>query len=427
MRDTDIDIKEIRRRLSDNDKIFVAAVKIQCPIYVFHLSMMVKDNDPFYPVDWAIMHYVKQQPEPDVDYLSALIGMNSSFVQWRLVHLTQEDYSLEQNLNGRYFITNRGERKFFDEIREEVKRDKQLALDGVTLDFLDERIYAESRVLIRPYKAEFNPHMPLLGDADSNVVALLHKLETMSPEQKKSLRFDESAHDFSVRSVEPRCIEDIVVVFSYDKRISSWSRELMFKSRPVKIPSMEGILEQFMFFIKDGILCTNEGYSDPSEEITSFYMNEIRALISKRYDVRPSRVKENDNIVYNNMPNGKSSTYPLTINVTPELFENANNRRLLLSDAIKGECILSVANSVSKKSGANRTYKGVFIIPISHGIEKEVSTYLAINKWLEENGGIDYSFVQSYFASDDDWREMFLRLQCYEELEEIDNKRFIQE
>ncbi len=423
----DIDIKETRKYLSENNKVFVAAVKVQCPIYVFHISMMVKDNDPFYPVDWAIMHYVKQQPQTDVDYLSALIGMNSNFVQWRLVHLTQEDASLACNLNGSYFITNKGNRKYFDGERDEVKRDKQLALDGVTLDFLDEKIYAESHVMIRPYKAEFNPHMPLLGDADSNVMALLQKLEGLSSEQKKSLRFDESAHDFSVRNIEPKCLEDVEVVFSYDKNDSTWSRELMFKSQSVRISSMEGILNQFIFYIRDGILCTHQGYSDTSEEITSFYLKEIKMLISKRYEIKDYRNVKDDNIDYNNNPQGEASSYPLTINVTPALFEKADNRRLLLSDAINGEFIMPVSNGTGKKDIQSRSFKGVFIIPIKNSIEKEVDTYLAINKWLEEKGDIDYSFVQSYFSPDEDWRTMFLRLHCYEELEEIDNKRFIKE
>ena len=423
----DIDIKDIRKYLSENNKVFVAAVKVQCPIYVFYLSMMVKDNDPFYPVDWAIMHYVKQQPQTDVDYLSALIGMNSSFVKWRLVHLTKEDYSLECNLSGSYFITHKGNRKYFDGEREEVKRDKQLALDGVTLDFLDERIYAEPRVLIRPYKADFNPHMPLLGDADSKVMALLEKLETMSSGQKQSLRFDESAHGFSVKSIEPKCLEDVIIVFSYNKNDCSWSRELAFKSRPVTIPSMDGVLNQFIFNIKDGVLCTNEGYSDASEEITNFYMREIKIMVSKRYEVKYYTQIKDENIEYNNKPQREDSPFPLTINLTPDLFEKANNRRLLLSDAINGEFVLPVCSGPAKKGVQGRFYKGVFIIRVKNSISEEVDAYLAINKWHEEKGSVDYSFVQSYFGQNDNWREMFLRLQCYEELEEIDNKRFIKE
>ena len=420
------DVNEIKKHLSQSDKTFVAVVRVQSPIYVFHLSMMVKDCDPFYPVDWAIVHYIKSQPKPNIGYLAALIGMKSNFVEWRLIHLTMNDSSLDRNLNGSYVITPKGERKYLNEEREEIRKDKQIALDGVTLDFLDELIYKESRVMIRPYKAEFNPHMPLLGDADSHVVSLLSKLEEMDSSQKVKYGFDESAHQFSLRGIEAKCLDDVEVVFSYDRLNSKWSRDLMFNNRPVSIPSMDNLLDQFIFYFREGTLYTNEGYSDATEEITSFYDQDIRAFISKRYDIRPRDIAD-ECYSYTKKPNGSLPISPLCINVTPALFEHAKNRRLLLSDALSGEFLQMVTNGKKNKNDGKRVYKGVFEVPVRHSISEEVNTYKAISEWYEENGGIDYRFVIEYFGEDSRWRDMLLRLHCYEELEEIDNKRFIQE
>lgn len=227
-----IDRIEISKNLATRNRIFIAAVRVQCPVYIFHLTMKEQDRDPFYAIDWAIIHYIEQQSEPNIDYLAALIGMNTSVIKWRIKFL-EDDCSLEQNLNNSYVITTKGERKYFSTYTPEITSSRSLAIDGVSLDFLDERVYQESRVVTLPFKPDSNPHMPLMGREDPHVTAIIQKLERMTPEEKERLNLDGTSHEFKLLDdgadcIEAKCIDDVYIVFSYDTAQCRWEREIMF-------------------------------------------------------------------------------------------------------------------------------------------------------------------------------------------------------
>ena len=411
-----IDRIEISRSLANRNKILIAAIRVQCPVYIFHLSMEEQDRDPFYAVDWAIVHYIEQQPEPQIEYLSALIGMNTSVIKWR-IKLLEDDCSIERNLNKSYAITTKGERKFFSSYKPEITTTRSLAIDGVSLDFLDDRIYQESRVVTLPFKPESNPHMPLLGRDDPHVTAIIHRLELMSPEEKERLNLDGTSHDYrlldeNAKCIEAKSIDDVYIVFSFDTVKCCWERETMFRNESIDFASISGSLNQYCFYLKNNRMFSNEGYSSANDCIAQLFPPEVFKFIRARYSTNIRITEEEYSIVTEPQ---KDAYYPLIINISERLFAQSDNKRQLLTDAINEEFAIGVHNG------------GLFIVKVTNAINKYVETFKAISAWIKEHGGIDYEFIKIHYRDEDNWRKDFLSLQCYEELEEIDNKLYIQE
>ena len=90
------------------------AVKVQCPVWVIHLKMKSKDNDPFFPVDRAMLRYMDMVPDANVAYLANLIGMDVDFIKYREKEL-RESNMICINQKGLYEITSDAKRKYFED------------------------------------------------------------------------------------------------------------------------------------------------------------------------------------------------------------------------------------------------------------------------------------------------------------------------
>ena len=91
------------------DRTIHGAVKIQYPVYNLHLKMLTKDVDPYFPIDRAIVKYATMQPDINYVYLSALIGLDESFVRWRIHTLMETNFLALKDTE--FIVTENGERK----------------------------------------------------------------------------------------------------------------------------------------------------------------------------------------------------------------------------------------------------------------------------------------------------------------------------
>ena len=143
-------------------RIIHGAVKIQYPVYNLHLKMLTKDVDPYFPIDRAVVKYATLQPNIDLAYLAALIGLDTSFVRWRVGALMEENMLA---LNGvEYTVTDNGERKYLAE--DPVQKDRviygNLVVDGNTMELLDKSFY-KNKAWLLDRKSDIFPHRPLLS------------------------------------------------------------------------------------------------------------------------------------------------------------------------------------------------------------------------------------------------------------------------
>ena len=70
-------------------RTILGAVKIQYPVYNLHLKMLTLEKDPYFPIDRAVVKFATLQPDINITYLAALIGLEESFVRWRVRNLTE--------------------------------------------------------------------------------------------------------------------------------------------------------------------------------------------------------------------------------------------------------------------------------------------------------------------------------------------------
>ena len=94
------------------DLIVFGAIKVQCPVWVLHLKMLSKDNDPFFAIDKAILKYIKMQPDCNIAYLSAIIGMDYDFVNWRKDELSSASMIRFDEIKRGYEVTIAADQKY---------------------------------------------------------------------------------------------------------------------------------------------------------------------------------------------------------------------------------------------------------------------------------------------------------------------------
>ena len=57
-------------------------IPARCPIYVLNLSYFSKDNDPFYPIDRAIINILDRSPQTrGIPYIAWLLGFEKEIVE----------------------------------------------------------------------------------------------------------------------------------------------------------------------------------------------------------------------------------------------------------------------------------------------------------------------------------------------------------
>ena len=62
-------------------------IPARCPIYVLNLSYFSKDNDPFYPIDRAIINILDRSPQTrGISYIAWLLGFEKEIVESRINH-----------------------------------------------------------------------------------------------------------------------------------------------------------------------------------------------------------------------------------------------------------------------------------------------------------------------------------------------------
>lgn len=412
--------KELENFARINGRVLVGAIKIQCPVYAVHLKMKVTDSDSFFPMDRAILSFIKIQPDTNKAFLANMIGVDYHTVEWRFECLMNEQ-KISIPDGKKYIVTEKGEALYFSENKErpEVTERKDIAVDGISLDFLGDEFY-EGRIALRDKKADVISHKPLMGDKDPALLRLAARFESMSASIKGKYQMKADAHDFEVDGYDTLCIDNIHIVFTTDDR-GIPHRDLVFKGKRVSIPSLEGYLPNYYFSLANGEFHSSEGYIElTNHPITNFSYTDIAEFFKRRYGLKDI---EDGSIKYTGKYN-ETSGYPLRFYVSLQTLMHARNRYQLVTDMKNGKF-----SSIIKEGTYKNQQGGFFITGVDYSDSLQVILDWddKIQNWKEEHGGtIDYGFVEACGVGDDkEWRNLFILLGRHEELEEIDIHQFI--
>ena len=125
-----------------------------------------------------ILIWATLQSDINFAYLSALIGLDESFVRWR-VHTLMESNMLA--LHGvDYIATENGERKYL--AKDPIQKDRviygNLVVDGNTLDLLDVSFY-QNKAWLLDRKSDILPHRPIMSVNDAGLQKTLKALDRL--------------------------------------------------------------------------------------------------------------------------------------------------------------------------------------------------------------------------------------------------------
>ena len=395
------------------DRTIHGAVKIQYPVYNLHLKMLTKDVDPYFPIDRAIVKYATFQPDINHVYLSALIGLDESFVRWRINTLTEARFLAIKGTA--YIVTENGERKYL--AKDPVQADRtvygNLVVDGITLGLLDISFY-QNKAWLLDKKSDLLPHIALLGTNDIAIQKTLKKLEQMSPEEKSEHCLEAASHGYEVTGYDAQSLDDVYVVFSSDNETKQCRRDILYKNKVLGIQKLTEEAQKFYFSVYDGEFYNNQGYHPrQGDPFFSFSGEQIAAYLKKRYaaeEILPTDFKYAEKT-------DKNFPYPLTIKVTRNLLGRVKRRKRLIIDAINGSIFETL------RVGAMKNVEiGFFCIHVEDKVPEYTALYSKMAKW---EGRLNQQFVEQELSSLPDWRKNLVYLGCFEELEEIDIDQFI--
>ena len=127
---------------SPNMKI-AGIIPASCPVYILNFKYKSKDKDPFYPIDKVILGAIKDNPDVDLSYLAWLVGFEREIVDSRIDHYLRNEGFLMYTFDGKYKVTDSGERKYLslDKERPDVEVTGSVMVDGTNLHVWDQMFY----------------------------------------------------------------------------------------------------------------------------------------------------------------------------------------------------------------------------------------------------------------------------------------------
>ena len=262
------------------------AVKIQYPVYNLHLKMLTKDVDPYYPIDRAIVKYATLQPDMNHVYLSALIGLDETFVRWRLSLLSEGRFLLYNGTD--YIVTEDGKRKYLS--KEPMQPDRtiygNLVVDGITLSLLDLSFY-QNKAWLSDKKSDVLPHKALLGADDPSLQKTIKQIEKMSPEDKIEYCLEAASHNYEVIDFESQTLDDVYVVFSSGLDSKKCRRDILFKNKVLNINKLNEVAQKFYFYLYEGKFYNSQGFHPhDGNPFFNFSADQITSYIKERYGAK---------------------------------------------------------------------------------------------------------------------------------------------
>ncbi len=322
------EINMIDETMRNLGRVVIGAIYIDYPIYIIHLEYKKRNDDPMFFIDWAIMHFVSSQSNPDFVSVSRMIGMDYRLIQYR-IKILKEDGMLVDESNS-YKITDIGKSYFFDEKGEApyVNASSDFLIDGKDLSIMPD-IFYEDKGFITFNKNSIYPRTILKGADDISIKKVLSTIEKMSGKGKISVGLPSDSKDFqSVDSPTPGLLK-MHLVFSCDSD-NNFYKDIVYSKQIVDIPSLKEIAGKAYF--KDGFVF-NYGYDTLNvdklrDKVFVLSTKYIKELLSGKDGFYWNK----DDVSEEWFSYGSSSQLrPLSVRLNMDNFSKNWNRRALIS------------------------------------------------------------------------------------------------
>lgn len=405
-------IEIIKDKLKSLGRTFVGATELWYPTYMVHLDFEKPNDDPMYPIDWAIMHFIKDMPKVDKTSVAKIIGMESSLIEYRIKYLCDFGDLMYNTDYGHYQITEKGDKDFFspDGSVMYIHGSKDLLIDGYKLSIMDEKVYSVRSMIRAGYKSDIVENVTVTKDGRP-MRMLLRKLDAMSNANKAKLDIPADSRNFDTTDEPTFGSIKIYFVFSIDK-VGNARKDIFYNDDFIKIPYYSDNINKFYYGRN---LDFNSGF-------TNYEDKDVRNRIFDLSNESISMILHNlykwnniDDSYYTYKTYSYFNSRPLTVNVTLKSFLSSRERKALKEDINYGEVDYQYKNSVITLSVVTN--------------DPELRLLLAFDKKVEDmyaKKGIDGLISWLCESNLTQNRKNLISLQRYDILEKIDNYLFIQ-
>lgn len=410
--------QELKEYAEDKGLNLEGFIPARCPIYVLNLSYFSKDNDPFYPIDRAIINILDCNPNTrGIPYISWLLGFEKEIVESRINHHLIPEGFLMYGGRGEFVITDAGTRKYMTQNgeRPDVQVTGSVMVDGTTLGLLPQRFYNTNNVL-RYYRQGKTaiPHVPIMGSDDPVLVNAVKKIEKLIRITHFSYGLEEHAHNLEILSYDERVIEDAVIVFLTNKQ-GKLFKILYFCGKETKLDALTDVVGRYYFFIDEkGDLHNNGGITreEANDILLHNSIENFAQAIINRYELQMSFAKIE--IIQNYLNN---SGCHFSLQLDKRLLTSSNRKRQILADARQGYFAM--------RPGYQEN--GVFIV--STEPDKQIRFLIdfeeKLKMWKNEYGQANMDFIREMTKDKTfNWRKILCEIDRFDDLESIDRKQF---
>ncbi len=414
--------KEIWQKMHELNRTLVAIAEFDYPVYLLHLEMKKPNNDPMYFIDWAIMHFVKSQPDIDKKAVACLLGLESSLIEYRIRCLCEGAYLIPDQ-NG-YNVAPKAESFYFIENGEipYINDSKDLLIDGITLRLMNERFYKDSP-FVKFWGCRIQ-HKIIKGVDDHEIRKSIDKIERLADGDKKKYGLPERSKEYSsVDDPEVGCVQ-LSITFSIDEK-GGVHKDIVYQSDFVSIPSLlnkneggNGFLNKFCFYFYKNKLYSNDGYNDRDEEesakrILNLNKDDIQTIAEQLFGWKD--IKNNE---YHLIFDSEIKQRPLTYLVSIDRLKNSKKVRPIINALKQGYIKYP-------KDDNNRFCIFVSVITNDEEVAQLVEFDNTLNECFQKKDAI--TELNKFFMNHDYrvCRENMILLQRYKELEEMDCTNFM--
>ncbi len=327
------EIQMIDETMQALNRVVIGAIYIDYPVYLLHLEYKKRNDDPMFFIDWAIMHFVSSQSNPDFVPVSKIIGMDYRLIRYRIKILKEEGMLIVED--DSYKITDRGESYFFNEEEETpyVNASSDFLIDGKDLSIMPDVFY-QNKGFITFNEKSIYPRTIIKGADDLLVWEVLSKIERMTDEKKLSLGLPAKSKNFhSIDTPSPGLLR-MYLVFSSDHN-NSYHKDIVYSKQIIDIPSLKEIVGKAYF--KDGFVF-NYGY----DTLNVDKLRDKVFVLSTKYI--KDLLSEKDSFYWNKNDvleewfsyGSDSQLRPLSVILNMDNFSKNRNRRALISYLNRG-------------------------------------------------------------------------------------------
>lgn len=401
--------EEILDYVKERSGRLIGYFQVPFPVYVVHVAYDSVDSNPLFPLDRAILQYVKFCPKMDkTTYFSNLIGFETQLVKKRISALKEEALIVAKE--GTYYITENAERKYLrSNSRPTVRVTGSFVVDGKTLDLLPSFIYTSTRNLSY-WDTNVSAHLPI--DLEMNrapaekVKAYLKKTSTL-----EKLNLENNGSNFEVLEFDKMFLNGAYAIFYRDKN-NLIQKEIVF-NRELLDCKATGTATTYTIELKQTNKNTSAWSFMPN---LGYNVSDVKQISNRVMS------STNDALAYILDERYKTKGYPhqVRIDQATGLPRICLNESLLKSSDAPMEIVEDAARGyMDLLTGA----RGLIRLPVDNEIETFIE-FVNIIKESRDNNDTP-SIVCRLNACLKNWRQWAIFFKMYDELEKIDCDCFI--